>query len=428
MSVGLVEKSKRQDPQVPMPISEGKSNSGVRDALRGKSYDEQVQMTTPKDGRQQPPLDQAAPAEQMAAEVGAAIPAPEEMAADAASPEMASASADEQAAGAPAPKATEGPEQSEAQQLRDAVSKQAKAKDGQLVLGKEKTEKIRNGYTDEKGVRHEPMANFTTCIEFARSTISDASADLYKGDTKTAQATSAAVSDAKVAWETAQSERVKARRFEGFTKRHEEQVLVFANKAKDARDKAAKMRERVEGESDVRYKQRSAQAAGLEAVAKQYDSVVKTQQGLVDRFQKMVDQAHGKAEQMDASNKAMIKAKRPLSGRPQEGEYIILEQGQDDMYGKPGSEKLLAAGSFKHIAVFMGLVGEDTEYETWKVTEGGGELASTNEIRVKKDDLMIISRYTSESDLGTSKGSRLAGWIDAGELIKMRNQKLGKKG
>ncbi len=405
MNVGLV--AKQQTVQKKADTASTASNTAsVKDGLKGKSYDEQVQMLKPPDEGQAP-----------AAEVTSApAPAPTDKTAAPAPTDKTAAPAQDGAA--PAAEAqtpgAEG-EMSEADQLRASVAGRAADKSGKQILSAEAKAKAVAG-----------SANFTTCIEFARSTMSEGSAELYKEDAKKAQATGAAMSDAKVAWENAQGERTKARNYEGYAAKYKVTVDEYTKKADDATAQATELRTPVEGEADGKFKQRKAQAAGLDGLARQYKSVAAQYQKHVDNYTKMADSAKAKADELDRNNKAMIKAAPGLGSRPKVGEFIILEQAEGKMFGRPGSEVFLAQGSFKHIAVFMGLVADDGQIETWKVTEGGGDIAGTNEIRVRKSDLIVGTKYDGGSDLGSGAGSRLGGWIDAGELIKMRDgQKKG---
>ena len=400
MRAGLVEKPQNVQTKAGATPVGNTNNAALKGELKGKPYDEQVQMLTPGDVA--PPAQQA----QAPAEDKAPTPAPEAKAPVVAPEEAQTPDADAQPEQG-------GEQKSEADHLRETIANRAKAKSGKAVMDPEQKKKVLAG-----------MANFTTCIEFARSTMSEGSAEMYKGEAMKANATGAAMSDAKVAWETAQGERTKARNYEGYAAKFQAKVDEFKGKAEAARTKAAELRVRLEGESDAKYKQRTAQAPGLDANARALDSVANQQQKQVDNYKKMQETALKKAEDLDAANKAMIKAEPGLGSRPKAGEFIILAQGPEGkMYGKPGSEKFLAAGSFKHIAVFMGLLKDDAEYETWQVTEGGGELAETNEIRIRKKDLLVFTKYNAANDLGSAQGSQLAGWIDAGELIKMRDMK-----
>jgi hypothetical protein len=413
MRAGLVEKPQNVQAKAGATPVGNTNNAALKGELKGKPYDEQVQMLTPGNGAPPPaqqaqaPVDDRAPTP--APEANAPTPTPPALEDKAPVVEQE----DAQAPAAEAQPAEAGEQKSEADQLRETIANRAKAKSGKEVMDAKQKQKVLAG-----------MANFTTCIEFARSTMSEGSAEMYKGDPMKANATGAAMSDAKVAWETAQGERTKARNYEGYAAKFEAKVAEFKGKAEAARTKAAELRVRVEGESDARYKQRTAQAPGLESNARILDTVARDQQKQVDNYKKMAEAAIKKADDLDAANKAMIKAEPGLGSRPKAGEFIILAQGPEGkMYGKPGSEKFLAAGSFKHIAVFMGLIKDDAEYETWQVTEGGGDLAETNEIRVRKKDLLVFTKYNAANDLGSAQGSQLAGWIDAGELIKMRDMK-----
>jgi hypothetical protein len=394
MVAAKVEKSQPAEKSATSPSTD--TSSAIKGSLKGKPYDEQVQLLTPTEGPP-PPVAKAPPAAE----------------------EKAPTPAAETEVPTPAPEAEPsggGEQSSEADELRATIANRAKNKSGKEVMDAKQKKDILAG-----------NANFTTCIEFARSTMSEGSAEMYQDDVRKAQKTGAAMSDAKVAWETAQGERTKVRNYEGYAAKFQLKVDEFKGKAEAARARAAELRVRVDGESDAQYKQRTAQAPGLEANARAYDSVAAGVQKEVDKYKKMAAAATAKAEELDAANKAMIKASPGLGSRPKAGEFIILAQGPEGkMYGKPGSEKFLAAGSFKHIAVFMGLVKEDAEHETWQVTEGGGELAETNEIRVRKKDLLVFTKYNAANDLGSAQGSQLAGWIDAGELIKMRDKKGGK--
>lgn len=403
MNAGLVAKPQTVQKKADAAPGVG-NNASVKDGLRGKSYDEQVQMLAPpQDGSQAPPTEMApAPEDKTAA------PAATEDKSAAPAPVGEAPAADAQAPGA------EG-EVSEADQLRSSIANRAADKSGKEILSPEAKAKAVG-----------KSANFTTCIEFARSTMAEGSAEMYQADAKKAQATGAAMSDAKVAWENAQGERTKARNYEGYAAKYKATVDEYTKKADDATAKATAMRTRVEGESDGKYKQRSAQAAGLDANARAYKSVAGQYQKHVDNYTKMADAAKAKADELDKNNKAMIKASPGLGSRPKVGEFIILEQAEGKLFGRPGSEVFLAAGSFKHIAVFMGLISDDGQIETWKVTEGGGDIAGTNEIRVRKSDLIVGTKYDGGNDLGSGAGSRLGGWIDAGELIKMRDKKGGK--
>ncbi len=415
MRTGLVEKPQSVQKKAGAPPVGDTSNAALKSELKGKPYDEQVQMLSPDNAA--PPPGQQAQAPVEAKAPTPAPPAPEDKAPVAEQDTTQPPAADAQPA-------EDGAQKSEADQLRETIANRAKDKSGKAVMDPEQKKKIIEGGTDKDGKKVAGMANFTTCIEFARSTMSEGSAAMYEGDALKAQATGAAMSDAKVAWETAQGERTKARNYQGYAAKFQAKVDEFKAKAEAARTKAAEIRERKEGESDAQYKQRSSQATAYDANARAYDSVVNKMQKEVDRNNKLVETALKKAEDLDSANKAMIKAEPGLGSRPKAGEFIILAQGPEGkMYGKPGSEKFLAAGSFKHIAVFMGLIKDDAEYETWQVTEGGGELAETNEIRIRKKDLMVFTKYNAANDLGSAQGSQLAGWIDAGELIKMRDLK-----
>jgi hypothetical protein len=199
-----------------------------------------------------------------------------------------------------------------------------------------------------------------------------------------------------------------------------------------------KLREpQAEGENDLVYKQRGIRANALEkATVKALDSVLRTLNSQRTGFLAKQAKAKEKAEMLDANNTAMIKAEDGMAnGRPKSGEFIILAQAPGgSKYGvSEGTKVFLHGGSFKHIAVFMSVAKEDdgSGFEVWRTIDGGGTKGKETLLRIRLSDRMIFPGMPGAKlpDAGSASGSQLAGWMDMGEIVKKRDQKMaeGKK-
>lgn len=366
------------------------ANASIKQDLRGKPYDEQARMLAPE---QAPPASEAGPKK----------PAntPEEQA--------------EQ-------------DKSEADKLRESIAGKAKEWNGKEFMSEAEIEAIRQGTPDKPG-----MKNYTTCIDFAGKMMREGTKEMYGKDWKKANATAMMLGKIKGDWEQGVGARIQAASFQKSVDVFNKSITEFeAKKTKVAADIESLMRPADEGESELSVKQRHARAKGLQQQLKAFESVIRQQTAMRDKFQAKVDKSQEKSKDIDSKNTAMIKAADGMgNGRPKEGEYIILSQPPGGgAYGVSAETKVhLAGGAFKHIAIFMGVDKEDdgSGVETWRTIDGGGTKGKTTMLFVRKADRMVFPAYQGAKppEAGSASRSQVAGWIDMDEMIKMRDQKAG---
>lgn len=318
-------------------------------------------------------------------------------------------------------------ETSEGDKLREAVSAKAEEWNGKEFMTKEEIEdtRVKTG-----------LKNFTTCLEFAGKMMRDGDKEVYGKDWKKAVATTQMFTQTKADWEAAVGQRITA---DGWGK----SVALFdkaITRVQAQRDKVVAEIEQLrapqkEGENDLVFKQRGIRANALEkATVKALDGVLRTLNSQRAGFLAKQEKATAKAESLDANNTAMIKAEDGMgNGRPKVGEFIILAQAPGgSKYGVSDATKVfLAGGSFKHIAVFMGVVKQEDGYEIWRTIDGGGTHGKETLLRIRTSDRMIFPGMAGAKlpDAGSASGSQLAGWMDMDEIVRKRDEKMaaGKK-
>lgn len=327
------------------------------------------------------------------------------------------------AGSAPANKQAPDGEMSEGDRLRASIAGQAESWNGKEFMSQQEIESVR----EKSGLK-----NYTTCIDFAGKMMREGTKDMYGQDWKKAAETAKMLGQVKADWEQGVGQRIQAAAMQKAVDRFDKAIAdVEAKKAKTMSEIEDLRRPKAEGESDMAVKQREIRAKALEGqVIKALDGVIKQLQSQRAGFQKKVDAANEKAQSMDAKNTAMIKASDGMSnGRPKEGEYIILSQAPGGgNYGVSKETQVhLAAGSFKHIAIFMGVEKEDdgSGVETWRTIDGGGTKGKETKLFVRKADRMVFPAYhgASAPEAGSASKSQIAGWIDMDELVKMRDAK-----
>ncbi|MDV3458333.1 DUF4157 domain-containing protein [Sphingomonas sp. HF-S4] len=331
-----------------------------------------------------------------------------------------------------APAASEAPKEeeetlvTEGDWMRKAVIDAARGRDTAktTIMSQEEIEKIRKGYTQEYKVKVDgkeetrtrsiaPMANYTTCVEFAGQTYGDAITARSKklGRTvKESQGASRLLSDTKRILDAeyqlqaeidAYNAQIKLNRasLEDSQNRFHKtidgpktrQVKALAEQARLESEKTQLEGEAGQLETELATlieARDAASASGDKDRAKELDAQVKAKrlellrkrnallgtrqrlagQGqLVTQLRHMIDQIDGqktkteamiakrtgKLAELDKQDDMIIRPPTPLAIHPKRGEYVLLGAGAAQSYGvKKETSVTLGKGAFKHIAVF----------------------------------------------------------------------------
>lgn len=339
-----------------------------------------------------------------------------------------------------APAAEEKPAETEGDRMRAAILAAAEGRHEEktTIVSAEEIKDIQEGRLRMRPVKLEDgtevqmlvktapaVKNFTTCIEFAGQTFTDATKIRSK----------ALGRDAK---ESLRMTRLLSGILAIYNKEFgiEAQIEAF--------NKAIKMYNKPIGEQEARigkFEEKKEELAGTKTGEKHHDkgvdqqikgqdqairqigvaiATMKREQGKLDAKIKKLEADYGV---LDAQDDALIRPGAPMKGRPKPGEYILLGAGSAQGYGVSKETTVtLAKGAFKHIAVFKSSESApgpkdkpDEKWEKWHTIDGGGTTARTTELYVCITDLRV-QFGKPENPWSTSKTS-LIGWIDMDKLV-----------
>lgn len=337
---------------------------------------------------------------------------------------------DKSAKGEEAPKDKEAKpgEMSEGDRLRAAVAAQAEEGVGEYVLGKDK-----KAHDDAVAKARGKLKNYTTCIDFAGKTMRGGVREMYGADKKGLQ-TAVMLNEIKTNMDLETQADGVSKNYAGYAAKFQKAIDDLEAK------KAAKMAEieglkapAAEGENEWSVKSRHQRAKALEGALKQYDHHIKLNAKQRDKFQALADKNRETADAIAAKNSALIKTEPGMTnGRPKVGEYIMLvayKGGNQYNVGDQGNSVVLAAGAFKHIAIFMGLEVLGNGMEKWETIDGGGDKGKKTTIYVRTSDGARFYKPNPKTPepgkpwTGDAATTRVGGWIDMDKLIEMRDKK-----
>ncbi len=363
---------------------------------------------------------------------------------------------------APAPAAADAKAdapQSEGDKMRQSIIDAAQGRNtaGTTIVSADDIKKIQEGYPElqkvtENGVEVEkmvptktPIKNFTTCIEFAGQTFSDAakarSAALGR-TTKESQQAGRALSDALKILNQEFGLQSEIDVYKGAIKSYDKPLADSVDRqgrvqpGLDSRVAAAQAaKAKFEEARDALTASKTGDKAGDKAIDQQLkgvqQSIVGAEQTIkqlniaIDALAREKAKLGAKLEKredalavLNTHDDAIVRATAPLTSHPKRGEYILLGAGSAQAYGvKKETTVTLAKGSFKHIAVFDWAKPAPSRpdkpeevWEEWHTIDGGGTASKTTKLFVCLTDLRV--QFGDPTGAWTTSTTSLIGWID----------------
>jgi len=341
---------------------------------------------------------------------------------------------------APVDERKEEPVETEGDKMRRAILEAAEGRYGEktTIVSEAEIKDIQEGRWRLRPVKLEdgtevqmsvqtakPVKNFTTCIEFAGQTFSDASKIRSK----------ALGRDAK---ESVRMTRLLSGILAIYNKEFGLQAQI------DAFNKAIQMYVKPIGEQEARIgkfeenkekleKTRTGEKfhdKGVDQQIKGQDLAIKQIRAAIAAMEREQGKLDAKIKKLQADyavlegqDDALIRPTTPLTSHPRPGEYILLGAGSAQPYGvSTATTVTLAKGAFKHIAVFKSSESAPgpkdkpgEKWEKWHTIDGGGTTARTTELYVCLSDLRV--QFGKPENPWSSSKTSLIGWIDIDKLV-----------
>ncbi|MDP5279077.1 DUF4157 domain-containing protein [Sphingomonas sp. DG1-23] len=309
---------------------------------------------------------------------------------------------------------------------KTTIVSEAEIKDIQEGRWRMRPVKLDDGTEIEMSVQTAtPVKNFTTCIEFAGQTFSDASKIRSKAlgrDAKESLRMTRLLSGILAIYN---KEFGIQAQIDAFNKA----IQMFVKPTNEQNARIAKFEQKkielADSKTGEKFHDKGVdqQIKGQDLAIKQIGAAIAAMKREKDKLQAKIDKLKIDQAALDAQDDALVRPATPMTGRPRPGEYILLGAGSAQPYGvSTATQVTLAKGAFKHIAVFKSSEpapgpkdkpGE--KWEKWHTIDGGGSTARTTELFVCISDLRV--QFGNPENPWSSSKTSLIGWIDIDKLV-----------
>jgi hypothetical protein len=270
-----------------------------------------------------------------------------------------------------------------------------------------------------------PVKNFTTCIEFAGQTFSDASKIRSKElgrDAKESLRMTRLLSGILAIYN---KEFGIQAQIDAFNKA----ILMFVKPMNEQNARIGqfekKKTELADSKTGEKFHDKGVdqQIKGQDLAIRQIGVAIAAMKREQAKLQAKIDKLNADYAGLDAQDDALVRPTTPLAAHPKPGEYILLGAGSAQPYGVSAATKVtLAKGAFKHIAVFKSSQSAPgpkdkpgEKWEKWHTIDGGGTTAKTTELFVCLSDLRV--QFGNPENPWSSSKTVLIGWIDIDKLV-----------
>lgn len=258
------------------------------------------------------------------------------------------------------------------------------------------------------------IPNFTTCVQFAGSVLSDAAKKVKQGDLKSQKAIGGMIGHVMKLYGEEISFRNQISSFTETLRLIDESIdkMVAKRLQTEARKKLSEM------DSNIETSTQNQITKQMDAAIKQIDKALEKLRKEQKKFQQKVDSLKNKLVTNRQENGALIRPEAPLTVRPEIGDFIWLCQPPNKKdYGVSEASKVpLSPGAFLHIAILVEKperIGEDVEL--WRTVDGGGEKAKMSSYYVRTGDLTVYFENPIDKKYVTPS-FMLGGWINTSSL------------
>jgi hypothetical protein len=309
-------------------------------------------------------------------------------------------------------------EKSAGDKMREAVlgGAQKRLDEKTTIVSEEKINEIRNKPADQGG-----MKNFTTCIEFAGQTSGDMARSVGGGDAAETKRLAMLLPNFMVNFQKESGVNAQIATFEKAAALWDKPIAEMEAKLALALTEIERLE--AQGETgdkatDIRNNMLLKQQHMLKGV---YENQLKILHREQDKMFAKVEKLNGELAALQEKTEAWVKpGPNFANGRPQPGEWILLGAGSSQAYGVSDATKVtLAAGSFKHIAVFKSCAtatSPDGEaWEEWHTIDGGGITAKATTLFVRLSDGR--AQFQTPGTAWAASNTVVLGWINMDTLV-----------